>query len=360
MGIPASGATTLADVAARAGVSLKTASRAVNGEQHVREETRAKVLAAAADLGFQLNSSASLLARGIASSFVGVVTGDLANPFYAALAQGAASELRSHGLSVTLGSSDESSAQEGVLVDELARRSVRAVIAASAMTSHAPYEALQRRGVPVVFVDRAPTDIAADSIVLDNVAGARVAAEHLVSGGHRRIAFLGDFERLPTYRERLDGFRAAMQAMDARLASDAAPATSAADAPAGGARTAAWADLVREGAHDPEVAARVTRELLDSAHPPTAILASNNRATLGVLRELARRGDTTTALVGFDDFDLAEVLGVTVIAHDARAMGAQAARLVVERLADPRREPELVRLPTRLIERGSGERPPRA
>ncbi|TPW74148.1 LacI family DNA-binding transcriptional regulator [Schumannella soli] len=341
MGIPASGATTLADVAARAGVSLKTASRAVNGEQHVREETRAKVLSAASDLGFQLNSSASLLARGIASSFVGVVTGDLANPFYAMLAQGAASELRAHQLSVTLGSSDESSAQEEVLVDELARRSVRAVIAASAMTSHAPYAALQRRGVPVVFVDRAPTDLDADSIVLDNAGGARAAAEHLLAGGHRRIAFLGDFERLPTYRERLDGFTAAMDA-------------------ATGAVDAGWRELVREGAHDPEVAARVTGELLDAANPPTAIFASNNRATLGVLRELARRGDTTTALVGFDDFDLAEVLGVTVVAHDARAMGAQAARLVVERLADPRRDTELVRLPTRLVTRGSGERAPRA
>nr|WP_281360936.1 substrate-binding domain-containing protein [Schumannella luteola] len=287
------------------------------------------------------------MARGIASSFVGVVTGDLANPFYAVLAQGAASELRAHQLSVTLGSSDESAAQEEVLVDELARRSVRAVIAASAMTSHAPYAALQRRGVPVVFVDRAPTDLDADSIVLDNVGGARAAAEHLLAGGHRRIAFLGDFERLPTYRERLDGFTATM---DAATGSAATAPSVASD----------WRELVREGAHDPEVAARVTGELLDAAHPPTAIFASNNRATLGVLRELARRGDTTTALVGFDDFDLAEVLGVTVVAHDARAMGAQAARLVVERLADPRRDTELVRLPTRLVTRGSGERPPRA
>lgn len=327
---------TLQDVATRAGVSLKTASRAVNAEPYVSASTRDRVLAAASDLGFQLNAEASLLARGITSNFVGLVTGDLTNPFYAALAKGAENELRRQDLQLTLASSDENPEREIAIVDELARRHVQAVIVVSTLDSHEPFRALQQRGIPVIFVDREPHDLEADAIVLANHEGGRAAADHLVAHGHRRVAFLGDFDRLPTYRERLDGFVDGMRA----------------------ASIDDWRQWVRPGAHDTETACALTLDLLDSSPAPTAIFASNNRATVGALRALAERPDAAPALVGFDDFDLASVLGVTVVAHDPVEMGRRAAAAVLERLDDRGRRHELVTLPTRLIARGSGERPP--
>lgn len=327
---------TLQDVAARAGVSLKTASRAVNAEPYVSEQTRDKVLAAAAELGFRLNAGASQLARGVTSDVVGLVTGDLANPFYASLASGAESELREHGLQLTLASSDEDAAREAAIVEEFARRNVRAVLAVSTAEDQAHYATLTLRGIPAVFLDRAPRGVDADAILLENAEGGRDATAHLIAQGHRRIGFLGDFDRLPTFVERLAGYRRALD--DAGLELDPT--------------------LVRSGAHDTATAARLTAELLEAEHPPTALFASNNRATIGALQAFARCGGPAPALVGFDDFDLAEVLGVTVVAHDPREMGRQAARAAIRRLDERASTPETVRMPTRLIPRGSGERRP--
>ncbi|ROQ40033.1 LacI family transcriptional regulator [Frondihabitans sp. PhB188] len=326
---------TLVDVAERAGVSLKTASRAINGEPHVAEATRKKVMTAAGELGFQLNSMASLLKRGIRSSFIGLVTGDLGNPFYSALAKGVERELRDEGLQLVISSTDESGDRERVLVDEMVARQVRALIVVSTLESSDALGQAQERGIPVIFVDRPSTDLTADSVVLDNRAGARMAVEHLLAHGHTRIGFIGDYSRLPTHQQRLDGYL---------------------DAVASGAGSSAR-ELVREDLHDAAGGRNAARELLSLPHPPTALFTSNNRVTIGALT--AFRGlSTAPALVGFDDFDLADVLGVTVVSHDPVDMGARAARLALETLASrtPRGD-ELV-LPVRLVPRGSGEAGP--
>jgi LacI family transcriptional regulator len=102
------------------------------------------------------------------------------------------------------------------------------------------------------------------------------------------------------------------------------------------------------------------QELLAAPEPPTAVLAANNRATVGTLQALRDTpGGDTVAVVGFDDFELADLLGITVVAYDAVEMGRRAAELAVARSADPDRPVELVVLPTRVVARGSGERPPR-
>ncbi|GAA4685816.1 LacI family DNA-binding transcriptional regulator [Frondihabitans cladoniiphilus] len=360
---------TLANVAERAGVSLKTASRAVNGERHVAEETRNRVMRAADDLGFQLNGLASLLKRGIRSDFVGLVTGDLANPFYSQLAKGVERELRTAGLTLVVSSSDESGARERALVDELVARQVRALLVVSTLESNASLAAAQQRGIPVVFVDRPPTDLAADSVVLDNRAGAAAAVRHLQRHGHSRIGFIGDFDRLPTHRQRLDGYLDAVEGAGG----------------AGGRDGTETRMLVRENSHDAESARRAATELLGLEDPPTALFTSNNRVTIGALSALREAG-LTTALVGFDDFDLADVLGVTVVAHDPVDMGVRAARLALDALAERgalhggerpaersgerpgerSAEGSTVRgggtaslvLPTTLVPRGSGEVPP--
>ncbi|MFI8523800.1 LacI family DNA-binding transcriptional regulator [Promicromonospora sukumoe] len=329
---------TLAVVAQAAGVSLKTASRVLNGEPNVATATRERVQDAAASLGFRRNAVAADLARGGLSRLVGFITGDLANEFYSALASGIERELREHGLQLLTASSDEDPEREASLTGELIERRVGALIVTPAGADHSALRGEIAAGLPVVVVDRPAAGMDADTVVIDNRGGTRAAVGHLLAHGHRHIAFVGDEPHLWTYQERSDEFLAALRE-------------------AGVADAERW---VRSGAHDAPAARDLVLELLAAAEPPTAILAANNRATVGTLQALRDTpGGDQVAVVGFDDFELADLLGITVVAYDAVEMGRRAAELAVARSADPDRTVEQVVLPTRVVPRGSGERPPR-
>ncbi|WP_449407108.1 LacI family DNA-binding transcriptional regulator [Microbacterium maritypicum] len=332
MSRPESGAAarpTLAQVAARAGVSLKTASRALGGESYVSEKTLASVLEAAAELDYQRNAAASLLASGRLADSIGLITGDVTNPFYSALAQAIEDEIRPRGMHLSVANSRESAEQEQRVARDLADRQTTAVITVSAMTDHSGYAQLQARGIPVVFVDRPAENLAADSAVFDNLEGGRLAARHLIDAGHRRIAFIGDYAWLPTYRQRLAGMGEVLDEVD----SD-------------------WRDLLRTDAHDVASSRACMRDLLALDDPPTAVVAGNNRILLGVMEEVAERSDAP-AVIGFDDPEWARVLGVSVVTGDVEALGRAAARLAVSRLSDRTRVVETVTVPMRLIARRS-------
>jgi LacI family transcriptional regulator len=327
------GRPTLRQVAALSGVSLKTASRVLNGEQYVAEATAAKVQAAAAQLGFRLNVIARELRAGARSTSVGLIIGDLSNPFYARIARGAERRLRSDGLQLITASSEEDPLLEHTLVSSMLERRVSAMLIVTSGTDHAYLDIERRRGMPVAFLDRAPSDIVADTIVLDNLGGAQLAVEHLLRQNHRRIGLVGDLSRLSTHRERVAGFENALTA----------------------AGVTNWRKYVRSDSHDVLTAEHAVRELLDLKPAPTALFTTNNRITIGALRALRGRSDPP-ALVGFDDFDLADLLDVTVVAHDPERMGELAAELVVGRLNGDQGPARQVLLPTTLVPRGSGER----
>lgn len=329
---------TLAQVAERAGVSLKTASRALGGEKYVADETLGRVHAAAQQLGYQRNAAASLLAAGRLADDISLVTGDLTNPFYSALAHGLEEVIGNHGMHLSVGNSRESAEHEWRLARSLADVRTKAIVVASAMTEHSCYESLQARGIPVVFVDRPAEGIEADSVIFDNRSGGRMAATHMLGQGHRRIGFIGDYEWLPTHRERIAGMAEVLDA----------------------AETSQWRSLVRTGAHDAHSAHERLNELLALPEPPTAIIAGNNRIALGVMQGMAARESRQQrlAVLGFDDFDWAGVLGMSVIAHQPEVMGNHAALLALARLADRDRPAQTVTLPMELVTRGSGEVPP--
>lgn len=322
---------TLAQVATLAGVSLKTASRALGGESYVNEDTRTRVLTAARSLDYQRNAAASLLASGRLADSLGLITGDFTNPFYSALAQAVEDEIRPHGMHLSVANSRESAEQERRVSRDLADRQTKALIVVSALADHSEYAQLQSRGIPVVFVDRPAEHLQADSVVFDNRAGGRLAAQHLREAGHTRIAFIGDYSWLPTYRQRLAGMGDVLDDSDA----------------------ASWRDLLRTDAHDVASGRAQAEHLLALADPPTAIVAGNNRILLGVIEavgalDVAQR----PVLIGFDDVEWARVLGITVVAGNVEALGRQAARLAVARLADRSREIESAVLPMRLITPG--------
>ncbi|GAB1693379.1 LacI family DNA-binding transcriptional regulator [Krasilnikovia sp. M28-CT-15] len=327
---------TLTQVAALAGVSLKTASRALNAEPNVAEATGLRVRAAADQLGYRLNGIARELRRGATSALVGLISGDLTNPFYSAVASGIERELRQHGLQLVTANNDEDAERERALVDAFLERRVRALLIVPSGTDH-EYLAIEgHRGVPFVFLDRPPVGMAADSVVIDNHGGARAAALHLLAGGHRHVALVTDLARMAPQRGRIDGF---VQAM----------------AEAGNEQ---WRPYLRTDVHDVRQAERTVRELLASDPAPTALFTTNNRLTTGALRAL-RGHPHPPALIGFDDFDLADVVGTTVVAHDAMELGRSAARLAQERISGHEGPARTIVIPTSVIARGSGERFPR-
>jgi len=192
-------------------------------------------------------------------------------------------------------------------------------------------------GLPVVAVDRPCGGIAADAVISDNAAGIGMAFRHLVLHGHRRIAYIGDAERIFTGRERAAAFRACMAANGEPLEG-----------------------LVHPGPIEPDRIAAALGAITDASAPATALITGNAQATVEVLRQLGPRADSL-ALVGFDDFLLADLLrpALTVIAQDSATIGRTAIDMLVARMGDPGRAVQTVTVPVELIVRGSGELPPR-
>lgn len=328
------------DVAALAGVSLKTVSRVVNREPNVSEELAAKVERAAAQLGYRPNLTASSLRRADGrTATLGLLLEDVANPFSAAVHRGVEEACRARGVAVIASSLDEDPEREQELVRTLVSRRVDTLVIAPTAGHHGYLGQEMRAGLPVVFVDRAPRGLEADVVVTDNREGARTAVEHLIAAGHRRIAFLGGVTELPTARERHAGYVDALAA--AGIAVDGT--------------------LVVRDLPTIETARIAAGTLLGLAEPPTAVFSAQNLITMGAVAALREHGRShEVALIGFDDFPMAEILdpGVTVMAQDPMRIGYLAAELAFARAADPDRPFETVVVPTSLVMRGSGELAP--
>jgi LacI family transcriptional regulator len=322
------------DVAERAGVSLKTVSRVINAEAGVATATAERVGEAIAALGFQRNDLARSLRHGLSSSTLGLVIEDVANPFYSNVAQAVETVARARGFLLITASAREDPERERELVGSLVGRRVDALLIVPAGPDQRYAETMRGR-TALVYVDRPPGGVEADTVLLDDAGGARTAVEHLLAHGHRRIACVADRADVYTARERVAGYEAALTAAGVELDPE----------------------LIRPGSQEAEQAERVVGELLDlpAERRPTAIFSANNRNTIGALHALAGRQEEI-ALVGFDDFELADLLGITVIRADAGQLGARAAELAFARLDGDDRPPQRVTIATELIERGSGER----
>lgn len=325
----------MGDVARLAGVSLKTVSRVVNGEAGVAQATTARVHTALASVNFRRNDIARSLKHPLTTSSIGLVTNDLANPFYATLARAVAEVARRHGFLVLSASSDESQEREKEILTAFLGRRVDGLIVVPTRGSQEFLAHEQAAGVQLVFVDRPAMGVSADTVLIDNAAGVRTGVHHLARHGHRRVGYLGDTPDIFTAVERMRGFAHAVRT----LGLDSDPG------------------LVRQGLHDSGAAQRQALAMMAGANPPTALFAGNNVITVGVLRALRSRSGGRIGLVGFDDFDLADLIDppVTVIAVDAEALGRRAAERLFARLAGNRASPQTEVLATRLIVRGSGE-----
>ncbi|HYH89303.1 MAG TPA: LacI family DNA-binding transcriptional regulator, partial [Solirubrobacteraceae bacterium] len=188
-------------------MSLKTVSRVINAEAGVTSATAERVTEAISQLGFERNDLAASLRQGGSTATLGLIIEDVANPFYSAIAQAVESAARDRGFLLITASAREDAERERELVTALLRRRVDALLVVPAGPDHR-YVADAMR---TVFLDRPPLGIQADTVLLDNLGGARSAVEHLLAHGHTRIACVADDAGLYTARERIAGYRAALQ-----------------------------------------------------------------------------------------------------------------------------------------------------
>jgi LacI family transcriptional regulator len=326
--------TTMRQVAAIAGVSAKTVSRVFNGSSHVTPGTRARVEAALRELNYVPNAVPTTFRTGRAP-VIGVAVPDLIDPFFAAIAKSVNRLAIEHGMSTVVTSLGEEPQDEVAVVGQLLSQSLSGLIVAPVATDHSYLTPWMDR-LPIVFVDRAPIKLAADSFTEDDRGGAQMATQHLIEHGHRRIAIVGDTPELPTCKRRLLGYRDALA--DNGIAENL--------------------DYQAFGVVDRESAESTVRELVELAEPPTAIMSSNARCTMALFPALR---DRRIAVVGFGDFPLADILSpaLTVIDQDPYALGTRAAQRVFDRLERPhRRYRRRTVLSVALVERSSCFPPP--
>lgn len=316
---------TVSDIAAGCGVSRSTVSLVLRRSPLVHPETRARVQAELVRQGYVYHRGAASL-RQRASNAVALVINDLSNPFFAEFAGGVDAALAEAGYVMLLGSSGESPERQQAVLASLVEHDPAAVILSPAEHSDpARLHRLVGARTPVLVFNRALDEGEAsrdgwDFLALDNRRGARLATEHLLAQGHRAIAFFGGHRDSSSCGERRAGYHDALAA-------------------AGIAPDPAW--LV-ECAPTRLEAARQAGALFARDPAPTAAVCYNDAVALGLMSGLAARGrraGVDFALTGFDDIPEAAVSvpPLTTVAVAPRERGMQAARLVLERLADPAR-----------------------
>lgn len=331
---------TMRHVAALAGVGIKTVSRVMNDEPGVSEATRQRVLGASQQLNYQLDMAAGSLRRaGRQTLSIGLLLPSVANPFSSEIHRALEDALATRGIAVFAASLDDDPEREKSLVAAFLGRRVDGLVLTPIAKSQSYVIPEHSRDLPMVFIDREPVGIEADAVVTDNAVGAARAAAHLMAHGHTKLAYLGDRTDIQTARERRRGFLEELGR--AGIPTSSVP--------------------VREGLHNEESARQAALEVMSGDDPPTAIFSSQNLITFGAMRALRELGASrSTALVGFDDFTLADMMdpGITVIAQHPERIGKLAAERLLARIDGDDQPAQTYIVPTELIKRGSGELPP--
>jgi len=327
------GRPTMVDVAREAGVALRTVSRVVNNDPTVGPEYAAKVEAAIRALHFRPDERARQLRSGVTGT-IGAAVRRIAetNPALAAIEQTA----RAAGLTLLASSTDFDEVRERDILVSMCRQRLGGIIVEPFGETHGYLEPELEAGMPMVAMDRPMSGLSVDCVMSDNASGIGLAFHHLHQHGHRRIAYIGDSERVFSGRERAAAFRASLVAHGQPVAG-----------------------LVHPGDLTAERVAAALDVALDGADPATALVTGNMDATIAVLRRLGPAAASRLAIVGFDEVPLADLLqpALTVVAQDTAKIGRTAVEFLRARMADPSRPVQTAIVPVSLMVRGSGEVP---
>ena len=330
---------TLVEIAKKLNLNVSTVSRALSRPDMVAEATRERILETVASYEYRPNSIARSLRKGKTCT-LGLIVSDIQNPFYAAIVKAVEGIASGHGYSTVVCNADENPQKETEALHLLSEMKVAGIIHGSTGANLHILQSLSRQGFPIVDIDRVSGLTDADTVLVDNQAGARLAAEHLLELGHTRLAVITGPQHLTTGRDRLDGFRLALSA----------------------AKIALPDALVHIGDFREGSGYEATVRLLGLSSPPTALFVANNEMAAGALTALRERSvliPDALSLISFDDVRWAKYLepALTVIAQPTEQLGTLAAELLFERLSGRKEVVRRVLQPT-LIARGSSA-PPR-
>lgn len=331
----------IAAVAQRAGVSVATVSRVLNGHANVRAATRERVLAEIETSGYRVNELARNL-RTAESRLLLTMVPDFGNPFYAEIVRGIDSVARAHGFFLLLCDTGADAGRERSYFDLLRRhRADGAICLDPATVQHAnQVMAAESTALPWVACCEFDPDVGVPYVGIDNYRAAHDAVRHLIARGRRRVALINSDEHYLYAQQRRDGWRDAL-------------------GEAGIAVRDAWRVNVNCLDYDAGAQAAAALMQLPAGEAPDAIFAVSDTLAVGVLNGLrgaGRRVPHDVAVVGFDDIALAAQIDppLTTIAQPMRELGETAARLLLRRFADPRASVPGVLLPHRLVVRESG------
>ncbi len=308
----------ISDVARHASVSQATVSRVLNGDESVGTSYRRRVLRSVEELGYRPNRLAQNLRRQRTAA-IGVVVSDIENPHFSEMVRAVEDQAYSRGYRVLVCNTDESAAKQKTYLETLVEERVLGVIVSPSDPAGAQISELLDGGIPVVAFDREVNDARADTVIADNLAGARTAVDLLVGAGHSRITFVSGRRDVESGAERLDGFELSMRAHGLEPSS-------------------IQGDFRIDAAH------RAVATLLAESDRPSALIVGNNLMTIGALRALHEanvRVPGELALVAFDDPVWSEFVDppLTTLAQPVRRMATEAMELLLERVNGTRTEP---------------------
>ena len=329
------------DVAQRAGVSVGTVSNVMNHPDKVAAATVERVQQAITELGFIRNDAARQLRNG-RSNTIGLVVLDVRNPFFTDVARGAEDAAADAGLTVTLGNSDENTNREANYLDLFEQQRVHGILISPYSDITPRLQTLRSRGIPAVLVDRTASDLSFSSVSVDDLAGGRLALEHLVTQGCRRIAFVGGPLEIRQVADRLEGARqAAAEHPDVQLEVIELAASSVIEGRTAGAAIAARLALER----------------------PDGVFCANDLVSMGMLQALVMQGSAIRvpddiALIGYDDIDFASaaVVPLSSIRQPSALIGATAVQILLEEAEDPTIAPRQIEFQPELVIRASTAR----
>src|SRR5579883_1549158 len=332
---------TMRDVARLAGVSTSTVSAVLNGTVPVSPGRKKRVMEAMAALDYHPDAIARSLKTG-KTNVIGIVVPDITNAFYPEVVRGAEAAAQRAGYSVLLCDSNEDPQIEAQHLAALFSRRVEGVLMACCANSTA-YDTMIRRRFPMVFVDRLPAAASEGTVSSVNIGAGYQAAKHLIGLGHKRIAMVAGHLGLSPHRDRLEGFRKAMQEshlpiLDEYLLCD---------------------DVQIENGVD------AGHRLLSLPTPPTALMVSNNKLMLGILQALDEKNirvPEQLSVIGFDDYIWNRYFSpsLTAVAQSTHEMGQQAFDLlirIINRQPDDKQAVKNIRLSTELRVRNSTASP---
>ena len=317
---------TMKDVAERAGVSITTVSHVINKTRFVSDELARRVNRAIEELDYRPHQLAQSLRRGRTQT-IAVLVSDIVNPFFPEVVRGAEDSAKEHGYSLILCNTDEDPQTESFYISLMIDRRVDGFIIAPSMAAEGSLLSLIKKEIPLVVIDRPMEKLSIDQVYSDNIDGAYQATKYLLDLGHKRIGLIMELEGIRSFDDRRIGWEQALKEHG----------------------LSAISELVQQAGLEVEGAAEAAKYLVEGPAQATAIFATNNLMTLGVLRYMKTHKvacPKDLSLVGFDDPEWAASFNpsITSVGQQSYEMGYKACDLLVSRMQERTSESRAVHL----------------